>query len=156
MVFGALAVSAGLTPWQALAMSLFVFAGSSQFIAATLIGSGALAPVIILTTLVVNLRHMLYSISLMPKVERLGQGWRAPMAFWLTDETYATVVARLERDQPDTEFKHYYVGSAVAMYSLWQFNTLMGIWIGESVPDITNWGLEVAMAVASSESWYRV
>ena len=148
MVFGALAVSAGMTPAQTMAMSLFVFAGSSQFIGATLIGAGALAPIIILTTLVVNLRHMLYSISLMPKVESFGQGWRAPMAFWLTDETYATVMLKLDQlDDPKT-FRYYYLGSAIAMYGLWQVNTGLGILIGESVPDVTSWGLEVAMAVA--------
>ena len=64
IIFGAVAVSSGLSPLTAQAMSVFVFAGASQFIAAGLFASGAGLFVIILTTFVVNLRHSLYSITL--------------------------------------------------------------------------------------------
>ena len=148
MVFGALAIGAGLTPAQALGISLIVFAGSAQFIAATLIGAGAWFPAIIATVFVVNLRHLLYATSLMPQVQHVAQRWRIPMAFWLTDETFATVSNRLKRDPNLPHFRSYYLGSAVAMYLLWQVNTLVGIWAGAQIPDIANWGLDVAMVVA--------
>ena len=148
MVFGALAIGAGLTPAQALGISLIVFAGSAQFIAATLIGAGAWFPAIIATVFVVNLRHLLYATNLMPQVQHVAQRWRIPMAFWLTDETFATVSNRLKRDPDLPHFRSYYLGSAVAMYLLWQVNTFVGIWAGAQIPDIANWGLDVAMVVA--------
>jgi predicted branched-subunit amino acid permease len=100
IIFGAVAVTGSrpLSPAAAMGMSLIVFAGSAQFIAAGLYGQGAGLAIIVLTTFIVNLRHALYSASLAPYMQRLSQKWLLPLGFWLTDETYAVVVAlRLER-----------------------------------------------------------
>jgi len=74
ILFGALATSAGLSVYETMAMSLFVFAGSSQFVAATLIGQGVGVAVIVTTTFFVNLRHALYSASLGPYFKGLRAG----------------------------------------------------------------------------------
>lgn len=148
VVFGALAVGSGLSQSMAMAMSLFVFAGASQFIAVTLIASATAAPVILLTVLIVNLRHMLYSATLMSHVRGLPQWLRAPMAFWLTDETFAVVSNRLLRDPKSPGLVWYYLGSAVSMYANWQLCTWVGMTLGRQVPDMTRWGLDVAMVVA--------
>lgn len=66
IIFGTLAVGAGLSAWQTVGMSLLVFAGSAQFIAVTLITGGVGALVVLLTTFVVNLRHALYSAAMQP------------------------------------------------------------------------------------------
>ena len=83
VIFGTLAVGAGLTPWQTMGMSSLVFAGSAQFIAITLITGGVGAAVVLLTTFVVNLRHALYSAALQPFVRHLPGRWRAPLALSL-------------------------------------------------------------------------
>ena len=98
VVFGALAQANGLSIAATMGMSLFVFAGSSQFVAATLLGAGAAIPIIVLTVFVVNLRHMLYAVSMMPYVEKLKQQIRVIMSFWLTDEAYATLANGLLKD----------------------------------------------------------
>ncbi len=72
IIFGAVAVNAGISPMAAQAMSLFVFAGSAQFVAAGLVAGGAGLIIIILTTFVVNVRHGLYSMSLAPYVRKLA------------------------------------------------------------------------------------
>ena len=72
LIYGVLARGAGLPPLPAMAMSSVVFAGSAQFIGAGLIGAGAPGAVVVLTTLIVNLRHMLYSASLAPYLRRLS------------------------------------------------------------------------------------
>src|SRR5688500_15945619 len=69
--FGVLAVAGGLSPAATMSMSLFVFAGSSQFIGARLVEQGVATSLIILTTFVVNLRHMLYSTTLAPHMRHL-------------------------------------------------------------------------------------
>jgi len=146
VIFGTLAGPSGLSPAGALAMSLFVFAGSSQFIALTLLASGTGLAVILLTTLVVNLRHALYSATLLPHVASLRQRWRVPLAFWLTDETIAVVQLRYRA--PDTSpHKHwYYLGSCLAMYGNWFLCTLVGVVLGRSIPGLEHLGLEFAMA----------
>jgi 4-azaleucine resistance transporter AzlC len=146
MIFGTLAVPSGLSPAGAMAMSLIVFAGSSQFIALSLFASGAALAVIVLTTLVVNLRHALYAANLLPHVARLPQRWRVPLAFWLTDETFAIVQQRYSMDD-DSPFKHwYYLGSCLAMYVNWFFWTVLGVFVGRAMTNLGGLGLEFAMA----------
>jgi len=152
IVYGALAISQGLSEWMVMGMSIFVFAGASQFVAVTLMASGALFPVILLTVFFVNLRHMLYAASLMSQLEKVSQLLRLPMAFWLTDETYAVISNRFSRgskhDEQDVQFTPFYLGSGIAMYSSWVFFSGVGMTLGQEIPDITNWGLDIAMVVA--------
>ncbi len=148
IIYGALAYSSGLSYWGALAMSVFVFAGSAQFIAVGLVAVAASLPVILVTVFIVNLRHTLYAATLMPQVAGLSQSWRIPMAFFLTDETFATVTNRLNRSTTDIDIRWYYFGSALFMYLNWQLCTFIGLTLGEQIPDIKDWGLEVAMIVA--------
>ncbi|GLX83945.1 branched-chain amino acid permease [Thalassotalea loyana] len=148
IIYGALAQSAGLSEWAIIAMSVFVFAGSSQFIAIGLLAAGASVPVIILTTFFVNIRHMLYAANLLPFVKKYSQRVRLPMAFLLTDETFA-VSSHYLRKHPKTEyFSWFYFGSALFMYGNWIFCSLIGLYLSQTVPNMSEWGLDVAMAVA--------
>ena len=147
IIFGALAVTSGLSPGGTMGMSLFVFAGSAQFIAAGLVASGAATGTIVLTTFIVNLRHTLYATTLAPHMVHLPQKWLLPLGFWLTDETF--VVSAQRYIQPDSSpFKHwFYFGSAVFMYTNWQLCTFIGLAAGAAIPDPSNWGLDYAMTV---------
>ena len=147
IIFGALAINAGLSVAATLGMSLFVFAGSSQFVAAGLVAQGAGILVIVLTTFVVNLRHALYSAALGPYLSKLPQRWLVPLGFWLTDETFAVVVQRYARGD-ESPYKHWYhLGSSVAMYSNWLLCTVIGMVAGTQLQGMANWGLEFAMVV---------
>jgi len=147
MLFGALAISVGIAPWAVMGLSLIVFAGSSQFVAAGLVGQGASIGIIVLTTFVVNLRHALYAASLGPYLRHLSHRWLAPMAFVLTDESYAAVIARFEQAD-DSPNKHwFYAGGAVLMYTNWQLWTFAGIVTGQSLKGVGDLGLEFAMVV---------
>lgn len=144
LIFGTLAISAGLSPAATLGMSLFVFAGSSQFVAVSLISAGAALPVIWLTTLVVNLRHALYSATLQPHARDWSAGWRWMLSFWLTDETFA-VVENHFRTQGREGGQWYQLGSSLGMYLNWFFWTAVGVLLGRSVPGLSEWGLDFAM-----------
>lgn len=146
IIFGTLATSNGLSASGALAMSALVFAGSSQFIAAGMMATKTGWLLIVFTTFVVNLRHFLYSVSLVPYVRDLPQRWKVPLAFGLTDEAFAVVIRRYE--SPDASpFKHwYYLGAAIAMYLNWLLCTFVGITIGQLIPNAANWGLDFAMS----------
>ena len=96
MIYGVLAMGAGLPASAAMAMSSIVFAGSAQFVAAQLFRSGTPGLVIVLTAFVVNLRHMLYSASVAP-TSRISPQWKWLLAYLLTDEAYAVAITRYNR-----------------------------------------------------------
>lgn len=148
IIFGALAVTAGLSPAATQSMSLFVFAGSAQFIAAGMLAQNAPVGLIVFTTFIVNLRHALYSASLGSHLRGLPQRWLLPLAFWLTDETYAVVVRRTQPPGPPPYLRWYYLGSALFMYANWQLCTLIGILAGQRLQGAETWGLDFAMVAS--------
>lgn len=149
IIYGALAITAGISPLATLAMSLFVFAGSSQFIATGLFGAGASVGLIVLTTFIVNLRHMLYAASLAPYMRGVSHRWLIPLGHWLTDEAYAVVIKRYTSEEnADSPYKHwFYLGAAVLMYANWQLCTVIGIVAGSTFENASEWGLDFAMVV---------
>jgi 4-azaleucine resistance transporter AzlC len=147
IIFGAVAVNSGLSPWATAALSLFVFAGASQFVAAGLVGGGAGLLVIVLTTFVVNLRHSLYAVSIAPFVKQLPQRWLLPLGFTLTDETFLVAVERYRAPDSAPDKHWYQAGSAAFMYLNWQLCTAIGIVAGSTLPNPGGWGLDFALVV---------
>lgn len=147
IIFGAVAVTSGLSPAGAAGMSAFVFAGSAQFIGVGLVGSGTPLAIIVLTTFVVNLRHALYAASLAPHMKHLPQRWLAPLGFWMTDETFVVAIQHYEQADASPHKHYFYLGSALFMYANWQVCTWVGILAGQTIPDPTRWGLDFAMIV---------
>ncbi|MDH5508581.1 MAG: AzlC family ABC transporter permease [Anaerolineae bacterium] len=146
-IYGAVAVSAGISPQGAMAMSLFVFAGSSQFIASGLVAAGTGTTIIILTTFIVNLRHALYSATLAPHMKNLPQRWLIPLGFWLTDESFVVAVQRYHQKDTSPHKHWFFFGSAVFMYTNWQLCTYIGLAAGQAIEDPLKWGLDFAMVV---------
>lgn len=147
MIFGAAAVASGISPLGTIGMSLFVFAGSAQFIAVGLVAAGTDVIWIILTTFVVNARHALYSTSLAPYLKHLPHRWLLPLGYMLTDEAFVVAITRYHQPD-DSPYKHwYFLGSALSMFIVWQIVTLIGIILGNAIPDIGNWGLDFALVV---------
>jgi len=144
IIFGALAVNNGLSVPATLGMSLFVFAGSAQFIAAGLVAEGVGVALIIVTTFIVNLRHALYAASLAPYMHKLAQRWLLPLGFWLTDETYAVVIRQYAQENASHK-QWYHLGSAVTMYTNWQLCTIVGIVAGTQLEGLADLGLDFAM-----------
>ncbi|RBP84598.1 branched-chain amino acid ABC transporter permease [Marinomonas rhizomae] len=146
LLFGSLASSYGLSPWFAVAMSAFVFAGSAQFVALGLIGLHAPIWVIVSTTFIVNLRHLLYAADLVKFVKHLPMSMRVIMGFGLIDETYAAVRPMYEVGSADKKNGHkVYLGSFLSFYVMWNVTTILGVLSGELIPGMSEWGLEFAM-----------
>jgi 4-azaleucine resistance transporter AzlC len=135
MIFGALALSAGLSASISQAMSSIVFAGSSQFIAVQLMGSGVPMLVIFLTGVVVNLRHALYSASIAPHVQHLSPLWQSILAYLLTDEAYAITIHHYDDQTIPINKKHwYFLGAGLTLWTCWQISTALGIFVGTILP----------------------
>jgi 4-azaleucine resistance transporter AzlC len=143
MIYGALALNAGLSTSASQLMSSIVFAGSSQFVTAQLVHDAAPALVIIVTIAVVNLRHMLYSASLAPYLHDLSLRWKALLSYLLTDEAYAPTIIKYERDGIKL-FSHWFLlGAGFSLWFTWQVSTALGIFLGTAIPE--DWPLDFAL-----------
>jgi 4-azaleucine resistance transporter AzlC len=134
LLFGALAMSAHLSTLASQAMSSIIFAGSAQFIAAQLVGTGTSGLVILMVVFVVNLRHALYSAYVAPHVRHLGTGWKLLLAYLLTDEAYAVTITHYNREGDSPERHWYFLGAGLTLWSAWQASTAIGIFIGAQIP----------------------
>ena len=143
MIYGALALNAGLSQAASQMMSSIVFAGSSQFIAAQLAHDAAPGLVIVLTIAVVNLRHMLYSASLAPYLRDLHIRWKVLLAYLLTDEAYAPTALKYTKEGI-TPLGHWFLfGAGLSLWTIWQASTALGIFLGASIPK--DWPLDFAL-----------
>jgi 4-azaleucine resistance transporter AzlC len=143
LIFGALAMSVGISTITTQAMSSVIFGGSAQFIAAQLIGAGTSGIVIVMVVLVVNLRHVLYSASLAPYMQHLRPAWKLLLSYLLTDEAYAVTVIHYGQ-KGDRANKHwYFFGAGMTLWTVWQISTALGILIGAQIP--ADWPLSFAL-----------
>jgi 4-azaleucine resistance transporter AzlC len=129
--FGVLAQKSGLHPFEVGLMSLLVFAGSSQFIAVTMLAAGAGASAVVATTFVVNLRHLLMSSALAPHLRKVGHGRLALLAYGITDESFAVNHARFSRGGWDWKAALAVNQSACVV---WVASTMLGAWAGRFIP----------------------
>jgi len=145
MIYGILALSAGLSKAEAQAMSVIVFAGSAQFMLVQLAEVGTPAFVMILTGFVINLRHALYSASVAPRVKHLSPLWKLILAYLLTDEAYAVTITHYNQ-KGDIRHKHwYFLGAGLALWTGWQISTAIGVFLGTQVPP--SWSLDFTLAL---------
>jgi 4-azaleucine resistance transporter AzlC len=139
LLYGMMARQAGFSPWEAWAMSLVVHAGSAQFTAVGMWEAAGAIP-IVLTTLVVNLRHMLLGASVAPYLRGLSPLWKALLALWMSDESYALAIAEYEREQGS---HLYFLGTNVGIYLAWPTSGLLGAWLSVAIPDPSRYGLDL-------------
>jgi 4-azaleucine resistance transporter AzlC len=142
LTFGVLGQKAGLSSFNTLAMSLLVYAGSSQLVAAGLLAAGAPASSIILTTFIVNLRHLLLSAALAPFLKRWRKRELAAFAYELTDETFALHAARFTSGVPDKA--ETFAVNATA-HTAWLVGTGLGVILGQVIGDVKPLGLDYVL-----------
>jgi len=142
MAYGVLAGKAGLSAMNILAMSLLVYAGSAQLVAVGLFASGASAASLVATTLVVNVRHVLFAAALAPFLS----GWRkrglAAFAMELTDETFALHAARFGRGDRRPGLT---LSVNVLAQAAWVLGTALGIALGDLLGDGRALALDFAL-----------
>jgi 4-azaleucine resistance transporter AzlC len=143
LIYGALAIGAGIPPVAAQLMSSVVFAGSSQFAAAQLIHDSAPALVIVITIAIINLRHMLYSASVAPYIRDLPGRWKGLLAYLLTDEAYAPTIIHYQKDGAASAGQWFFLGAGLALWTTWQISTALGIFLGAALP--ASWPLDFAL-----------
>ncbi|MCR5595560.1 MAG: AzlC family ABC transporter permease [Lachnospiraceae bacterium] len=151
--FGILMRDAGYGLILTLSMSLFVFAGSMQYVGVGLLTGGASVINVILTTIMVNARHLFYSISMIDKYKDAGK-YKPYMIFALTDETYSLLCDGDTPKGADPNRYRFYVSMFNQCY--WVIGSVLGNLLGTVLPFPTT-GIEFSMTalfVASfTEQW---
>ena len=139
--FGILMQQSGFGVLWAGAMSLFIYAGSMQYVAVSLLTSGASLPTCALTTFVVNARHLFYGISMIDAYKNTGKK-KPYLIFGLTDETYS-LVSR-EQLPEDSSKTAYCFWVTLFDHIYWVTGTLLGSLAGTLLP-INYEGVEFAL-----------
>lgn len=140
--FGMIMQSKGLGLLCALSMSVFIYAGSMQYVAIGLITGGASYLTVALTTLLVNARHLFYGISVVDKYRGAG-AYKPYLAFSLTDETYSLIVGAGE-DIPESDRPRYYFAVSALDQLYWVVGSAVGSLIGSLIPFSTD-GMDFAL-----------
>jgi len=130
LAYGMLAVNKGLTPLQTTAMSIFVFAGSSQLVAIEMISAGAAVAAIIAMTFLVNLRHLLLSASLSLHLRNLPLYYYPFLGFLVTDESFAVAMSKIDSRKKK---QRYFFGLGFTAYLGWVFSSAVGAFLTEFI-----------------------
>lgn len=128
IAFGLACASAGLPAWAALAMSVFIYAGASQFLLLASITGGASVGVVVALCALLDSRHLLYA-PLITRHLKPNQNITLP-AILMTDEVFATALSKLD------DIKHqqaWFWGISLVAWATWWLSTLIGIYSGQAL-----------------------
>jgi len=138
IAYGILGIEVGLTNIQTYLLSIIIFAGVSQIVFAQLFSTFTPSFMIVGTIGIVNLRHILYGVSLSSYLKKLSLKWRIILSYLITDEAFAISYKRFSEEKK-TKYMHFHLlGSGITLWISWQISTLIGIFIGPSIPNSLN------------------
>ena len=146
LVTGMTMAKSGLGVPLSVAMSLLVFAGSSQLAALPLIANGAPIWVVWATAACVNLRFVIFSAQWRPYFMRFPRAQRVALGYFSADLTYVSFMRRFDEPRDDEGQVEYFLGGAALSWCAWQIPSVVGILLAESIP--THWGLGFAGVLA--------
>ncbi len=141
LVFGVLARQAGVGIVETVLMSALVFSGAAQFLVLGLWATPLPVATIVLTTLVVGLRHLLMGAALAPWFAKLPRPKAYASVFFMADENWALTMSGFSRGRRDAAFL---IGGGLLMFLSWTSSTLIGRTLGGAVRDPAQWGLDFA------------
>ena len=153
--FGILLRNAGFGPVWAFAMAAAVYAGSMQYVGVGLLAGGAGVLTTVLTTVMVNARHLFYSISMTGRYKNAGK-YKTYLIFALTDETYSLLCDGETPDREHADLYRFLVSLFNHLY--WISGCVLGSLLGAVLP-FSSAGIEFSMTalfIASfTEQWLR-
>lgn len=140
VLFGALAERAGLSLYEASAMSLFVYSGAAQLVAAQMLAAGAAPLSIVVASAILTIRHVLMGASLSPYTRVLAPVAKLILSPLMTDESFALAWGRYRREPGAHGF---FFGANLYLYATWNLSTIAGYLAGQAAPALTGLGLDL-------------
>lgn len=131
IAFGLVLINANYPWWFAPIMSVFMYAGAAQFVAIGLFAAGTPLTAILITEALVNIRHIVYGLSVITKFKDTGK-WKPYLIFALTDETYSLLTTV---DVPEgVKSKNFYGAISLLDQSYWVTGSIIGAVLGQFIP----------------------
>ncbi|MCL1594725.1 MAG: AzlC family ABC transporter permease [Actinomycetia bacterium] len=134
LIFGVTASASDVPMLAAWASSFVVFAGASQLAIVEVLGNGGAAAVAILTAVVINARHMMYSADMGRYAVDEPLSVKMSIAYLLTDQAYLVSSHRFPDPVERTGFTSFYLGGALTLWIAWQISTTAGFVLGTAIP----------------------
>jgi 4-azaleucine resistance transporter AzlC len=146
LITGVMAIDMGMSPGTTIAMTLMFYAGSAQMAALQLLHNDVVPVAIIFTALIINLRLMMYSASLAPHMHHWPRRWSWPLAYLLSDQSYALCTLKLTSGELGEYARYFYAGTALTMWLAWQLSVVAGVYLGASIPDTWSLGFTIPLS----------
>ncbi|MDO4973690.1 MAG: AzlC family ABC transporter permease [Eubacteriales bacterium] len=141
IAYAIIARQGGMSTVETVLMSLLVYAGASQIMAAGMLAQGAAAPVIVLATFLLNLRHLIMSLCVNNRLRGASLGGRMLGSGLVTDESFAVFTTAA----PEKCNIRYYLGMALGAYGAWAASSLVGSFVTDLLPAILSASLGIAL-----------
>lgn len=141
LAFGVIGVQKGLSPLECMLFSGVLFAGASQFVALDLWGPDLPVVALVLTTFIVNMRHILMGATIAPMFKSASGPLKYFTAFFMVDEAWAVSLGEYGKGGRDATFL---LGAGTTLYFFWNAATLAGTQVGQSLGDPAALGLDFA------------
>ncbi len=146
MISGVAAVSVGLNFWEAMGMSMIVFAGASQLVVFQLMTAGSPWIIMVLTAWVINVHFTMYSATLAPYLQKLSTWRKALLAYMLSDQAFGVSLSHFLATKEEIDHRWYYFGAALLIWVTWQVSAMAGALLGSLVP--ASWGFDFAFPLS--------
>lgn len=143
LAFGVVGSASGLSILEIALLTILVYAGSAQFIFCALLLTSSPASAIIVTIFVVNLRHLLMSLTLAPHFTRYSMLRNIGFGTLLTDETFGVAVTK--QMQTGKLYGKWMDGLNMTAYAFWILSCVAGAFLGKWVAHPEKWGLDFAL-----------
>ncbi|AOY74577.1 AzlC family ABC transporter permease [Clostridium formicaceticum] len=145
VVYGVMASKAGLSIFETIAMSAFVFAGAAQMTAVQMVAIGSNPLSVIITVLIINLRHFLLAASISPYLKHESNKMKMINSFFMTDESYAVTYSHFQTGRASG---HYFLGSGLNIYVFWGSAGITGYFFGNIISSQLNYIFDFAFVAA--------
>lgn len=139
LLAGSMAMNAGLSVAQAIAMSAVVFAGAAQLVSLGLVVAGASAATILVTVFFLTSQHFIYALTLRGDIAKHPLLTRLGLGFLLTDELFAL------SSQPEQRNRHYMFGVGLSFYLFWVAASIAGIVLASVIPNFQDYHLDFSI-----------
>lgn len=147
VILGAQAAHVGQSPITTLLMTGINFAGGSEFAALALWSAVPSILMIVISTFLINSRHIVLGTALAPYVRHEGGFRLALIYFLMCDETWALSMQDIQRRNLEAKpfAFHFYLGVGLVLWICWWFSCFLGAAIGSSIGDLNKLGFSIAL-----------
>jgi len=145
LVLGVTAASTAVGGLLGIGTSPIIFAGAAQLVTVQLLDTDTSIAVVIVTALVVNVRHLMYSATMAPHFSEWPRRSRFLLPYLLTDQAFALSILRYETTNDPAYKRWFFIGAGMGLWLPWQLSTIAGVVLGAKIPDSLGLGFAIPL-----------